>query len=76
MEKSRTRIAVLIVLMVASLASYIFLNHAGKSQITEEPIEQLDEGNNFEAKDPTMNLPEIKLIKKVLEAGIRLLPAS
>ncbi len=76
MQKSRTRITVLIVLMVASLASYIFLNHAGKNQITEEPIEQLDDNNNFEAKEPTINLPEIKLIKKVLETGIRLLPAS
>lgn len=76
MEKSKTRITILIIVVALSLASYIFLNYAGATQTSGETIEQYEEGANFEQSNSKMSLPEIRLLKQVLETGKQLLPAS
>lgn len=76
MEKSKTRIVLVIIVVFLSMASYIFLNVAGATQAEEESIENYQEGTGYQRGDSKMNLPEIKLLKKVLETGKQLLPAS
>ncbi len=75
MKRSRTHIFVAVVLIFASLASYIFLNYAGAAMAEKEAVEQY-ENNKYPAGEPKMFLPDVEMVKKVLETGRRLLPAS
>ncbi len=75
MKKSSTRTVLFCLLVAASMSSYIFLssvsspNAASSHQAKEE---------NYEEKsgDAHIILPDVQLIKKVVEAGKRLIPAS
>lgn len=73
--RSKAHIIITIVVVIASLASYIFLNHAESSRAPKEDVEQYN-NEDFESSDPQMVLPDVEMIKKVLETGRRLLPAS
>ncbi len=78
MEKSKTKIIIMVVVMMASLASYVFLNHAQATQATSQHLEQYDENMDEEGNpaDSKLLLPDVQMVKKVLETGRRLLPVS
>ena len=78
MEKSKTKIIIMVLVMMASLASYIFLNHAEANQgATSAEYEQYDEnGEKVNPSDSKLFLPDVHMVKKVLETGKRLLPTS
>lgn len=76
MKRSKTHIILFVIVVVASLASYIFLNNAQPAQVNSENMEQTDMDEDFEQRETKMILPDVEMVKKVLETGRRLLPAS
>ncbi len=75
MKKSKINVFIAVVVIFASLASYIFLNYAGAANADKEAVEQY-ENNDYPSEEPKMLLPDVEMVKKVLETGKRLLPAS
>ncbi len=76
MKRSKTHIILFVIVVVASLASYIFLNNAQPNQASSDAMEQTDIDEDFEQGETKMILPDVEMVKKVLETGKRLLPAS
>ena len=76
MERSKTQIIIFVVVVAASLASYIFLNNTGATRADSEQTEQYDDNESYEKGDTKMLLPDVHMVKKVLETGKRLLPTS
>ena len=72
MKNPRLRNALLVLLITASAAAYIFINTVSqdgshkKCTATEE-VEQVEKG---------MLIPEVQIVKMILEKGRQLLPAS
>jgi hypothetical protein len=73
MKKSPTRTVLLGLLIAASFSSYLFLSKvAPNTEVTDEPIiytEELEESGESV-------LPDLLLLKRVIEAGKQLIPAS
>lgn len=73
-----TRTVLLLFLAVMSLGSYIFLNTVTPHSSTPD----LDESSNTEVNElkaldnVDVALPDVLLLKKVIEVGKRILPAS
>jgi hypothetical protein len=76
MKRSKTRMILLVVVVAASLASYIYLNNTEATQAQGDNLEQTEIDENFKQGDSKMVLPDVEMIKKVLETGKRLIPAS
>ena len=77
MKKSSTRTVLFCLLIAASFGSYIYLNSLSSPVLPFEQaaeVEEYDEG--LESNDADIVLPDIHLIKKVVETGKRLIPAS
>ncbi len=72
MKKSTTRSLLFVFLLAASIGSYAFLNVASYAQ----DVEAQEEESLLEHEDATLLLPDVMFIKKVVETGKRLLPAS
>ena len=62
--------------MLASLSSYLFLYQVGSTVVGNQPAQQAKEELELEAADSKMSLPDVQMVKKVLETGRRLIPAS
>lgn len=75
MKKSTTRSLLFIVLLAASISAYAFLNVASYNLISSTTAEQQEE-QLHESEEVKLVLPDVRLIKKVVEHGQRLLPAS
>ncbi len=74
MKKSSTRTVLFCLLIAASLGSYIYLNSLSVQSV---PYEQAAiEEEDMESGDAEIILPDIQLLKKVVETGRRLIPAS
>lgn len=74
MKKSTTRSILFVLLLAVSVGAYAFLNVASYnlgSQSAQQQKEQL-----HEQEEAILILPDVRLIKKVVEHGKRLLPAS
>jgi len=74
MKKSTTRSLLFVLLLAVSISAYTFLNVASYnlgSQSVQQQEQQL-----HEQEEATLVLPDVRLIKKVVEHGKRLLPAS
>ena len=72
MKKTTTRSLLFAFLLLASIGSYAYLNVASYAQDAEaEEKESL-----IEREDASLVLPDVMFIKKVVETGKRLLPAS
>ncbi len=77
MEKKSARTALLVLIGAASISSYVYLQQVKQletyrdtSQITleqEEPTETLQQ---------EITLPDVQMIKKLVETGKRLIPGS
>ncbi|MEL7119515.1 MAG: hypothetical protein AAFO07_08745 [Bacteroidota bacterium] len=75
MKKSKTNVLVAFVIL-ASLSSYLFLYQVGSNIVSNQPAQQAKEELELEAADSKMSLPDVQMVKKVLETGRRLIPAS
>lgn len=73
MKKSPTRTVLLGLIIAASFSSYLFLsNMAPDVDLIDEPAIYSEE-----LEEPSESvLPELLLLKKVIEAGKQLIPAS
>lgn len=78
MKKLTTRAVVVLLLVTTSAGSYIFLNtvtphssNAASEEKTEAEMHELKALENVDAV-----LPDVMLLKKVIEVGKRILPAS
>ena len=77
MKKSSTRTVLFCLLIAASIGSYIYLNSLSSPMASFEQTTDLEEfEEDIESNDAEIILPDIHLIKKVVETGKRLLPAS
>lgn len=80
MKNLSTRTVLFCLLVAASLGSYIFLNFAsvqdGSENIfsAESRVEQYEE--DLEGSESHIVLPDVQLIKRIVETGKRLIPAS
>ncbi|MCB9265695.1 MAG: hypothetical protein H6558_11755 [Lewinellaceae bacterium] len=74
MKKSSTRTVLFCLLLAASIGSYIFLNSVSSTATSYE--QAADQEEYEEASDAKVILPDIHLVKKVIETGKRLIPAS
>lgn len=74
MKKLNTRSTLFLLLIVASLVSYIYLNTITVEYKADNTTKELE----LEDADAQQNiiLPDVLLIKKVVDAGKRLIPAS
>lgn len=74
MKKLNTRSTLFILLVVASLASYIFLNTVTIEYTEEAQTNELE----LEEEEVQQNiiLPDVQLLKKMIDTGKRFLPAS
>jgi len=74
MKKQTTRTLLFVLLIAASIASYAFLNVAYNSSggASSEAASQ----PQIEQEDAKLVLPDVRLIKKLIENGKRFLPAS
>ena len=77
-QKARTVLVALVVL--ASLMSYIYLNTVDLNTTSNDTQYQLMENEEETREEPVSNtkllLPEVALIKKVLETGKSLIPGN
>ena len=73
MKKSPTRTVLLGLIIVASISSYLFLNKVAPDvDVIDEPIIYTEE-----LEEPSESaLPDLLLLKKVIEAGKQLIPAT
>lgn len=78
MEKSNTRSVAVVLLIFASIASYVYLNTLGANQeqqfLLQQEVEMEEEVEHPEQKD--VILPDVQLLKKALETGKRILPSA
>ena len=76
MKKSGTRTVLFCLLIAASLSSYIYLSVLSAHPGANAPAEIEKYAEDIEAEDAKIILPDIHLIKKAVETGKRLIPAS
>ncbi|MCB9275975.1 MAG: hypothetical protein H6564_18155 [Lewinellaceae bacterium] len=80
MKNPSTRTVLFCLLVAASIGSYIFLNIASAKGPSENSlgsglkVEKYDE--EVESSETRMLLPDVQLMKNLVETGKRLLPAS
>jgi hypothetical protein len=74
MKKSTTRSLLFVLLLAVSIGAYAFLNVASYNLGSQTEAQQ--EQQLHEQEEATLVLPDVRLIKKVVEHGKRLLPAS
>ncbi len=81
MKKLSTRFFLILFIIIASFCSYIYLNTVSvdklESSVGKQPmlVEEKDNSGPDEKKNQ-ISLPDVRLVKKVVEAGKRFLPAS
>lgn len=78
MKKENTRTILIALLIAASLGSYIFLN-TRSSNVETTPSTELAKENAVEEEvdgQQEIILPDVRLLKKAIETGKKLLPAS
>lgn len=77
MSKSTTRTVVVLALATISLSSYIFLNTVAPNTSSSSDLESEETKNEVKALENVESaLPDVMLLKKVIEVGKRILPAS
>ena len=77
MKKSSTRTVLFCLLIAASIGSYIYLNSLSSPMVSFEQTTDLEEfEEDIESNDAEIILPDIHLVKKIIETGKRLIPAS
>ncbi|MCP3927630.1 MAG: hypothetical protein GY705_00835 [Bacteroidetes bacterium] len=81
MKKMSTRFFIVLFIIIASICSYIYLNTVSvdklESSVGKQPmlVEEKDNSDSEEQKNQIC-LPDVRMVKKVVEAGKRFLPAS
>jgi hypothetical protein len=78
MKKLTTRAVVVLLLVTTSVGSYVFLNTVAPDSSTSTSDEKTEvETNELKAlENVEATLPDAMLLKKVIEVGKRILPAS
>lgn len=77
MKKSNTRTVLFCLLLASSIGAYIFLNSVSSPAASSDEAAAVEEyEEEMEPGDAKVILPDIHLIKKVVETGKRLIPAS
>ena len=77
MKKSSTRTVLFCLLIAASIGSYIYLNSLSSPMVSFDQAAGVEEyEEDIESNDAEIILPDVHLIKKVIETGKRLIPAS
>ncbi|MCB0559250.1 MAG: hypothetical protein H6573_18025 [Lewinellaceae bacterium] len=77
MKKSSTRTVLFSLLISASIGSYIYLNSLSSPMVSFDQAAGVEEyEEDIESNDAEIILPDVHLIKKVIETGKRLIPAS
>ncbi len=77
MKKAKHPAVLLIVLATLSLASYIYLNSQEVETQVENRTMQVEEMDKEDIeKSKKFIIPDVELIKRVIQNGKRLLPAS
>lgn len=75
MKSRSTRTVLFLFLICLSLASYVYVNLDGRSQPPAAP-EQAEEMDQALEDENAVNLPDIRMLRTVIETGKRILPAS
>ena len=79
MRKLSTRSVLLALLVIVSLSSYIYLNTVSVDAPTSNPssnTEQPASLDDLDQEDGQLVLPDVRLLKKVMETGKRFIPAT
>lgn len=80
MKKQSTRTVLVVLVVLASLVSYIYLNTVELTAAEETPTEyqlmEEEEETQAARTQTTLRLPDVALIKKVIETGKSLMPGS
>jgi hypothetical protein len=77
MKKVSTRTVLFVLLIAASLSSYIFLSTRADTHTASEAelIKEATVNEGTEAQEEIV-LPDVRLLKKAIETGKRLVPTS
>lgn len=77
MEKKSTRTALLVLIGAASIASYLYLRQVKQYSTSPERDQVvLEQEEVSEGLQKEINLPDVQMVKKLLETGKRLIPGS
>ncbi len=80
MKNPSTRTVLFCLLVAASICSYVFLSFASSKSTSDNELgadlkmEKYEE--NMETEGARVVLPDVQLIKNIIQSGKRLLPAS
>ena len=80
MKKVNIKAVLFVLVALISVASFVFLNTVDPSACLQEtkntPCAEKKIDEDVEAKNQEMILPDVQLVKKILEQGKGLIPAS
>ncbi len=79
MKRQNTRTVVFVFLVCLSIFSYAYVNLADRqvsSVVSEDTTEEVDEFAEESEVKTAVNLPDVRMLRTVIEAGKRILPTS
>ena len=80
MKKLNSRSILFILLVAASIVSYIYLNTVSVENLQStaeiEAVEADKELEGLDAQQKEIFLPDVRILKKAIDTGRRLIPAS
>lgn len=74
MKSRNTRTVFFFFLICLSLASFIYLNVAASAK-NSDTVEQM-EASEASEEEGAINLPDVRMLRTVIESGKRILPTS
>lgn len=74
MKKITTRTVLFSLLLMASAASYIFLNIASWEHDRRHSEQEIPLDEELEAEQKKLFLPDVQVLKKIVETGRKLVP--
>ena len=79
MTKRSTRTVLFSLLICLSIASYAYVNLQAQPILAttqDEQMEEVKDVNEEVQETNSLNLPDVQMVRKVIDAGRRFLPAS
>lgn len=77
MRKFSTRSVLLALLVITSICSYIYLNTVSVSATeSANQATEVESTNEMDEQESELVLPDLRVVKKVLETGKKFIPAS
>jgi hypothetical protein len=76
MRKFSTRSVLLALLVITSICSYIYLNTVNVTTESANQATEVESTNEIDEQESELVLPDLRVVKKVLETGKKFIPAS